>query len=157
MRSLTVDECSVVSGGLLQKPFFDVGAFDDGLSSGGLGALAYLLEKQGGGSGEALETVYVTAQRDYCGSGFTSGVPDNPLGHEFREACKLHDGLFEILSGNYGKILADAIFLNAMLEWCNKNAPGDQSCRNMAYVYFAAVAVFGWPAYALAGTAGRGQ
>jgi len=50
MRSLTVDECSVVSGGLLQKPFGDVGGFDDGLSSDPIfGPLAYLLEKQSGG------------------------------------------------------------------------------------------------------------
>ena len=50
MRSVTVDECSVVSGGLVQKPFGDVGAFNDGLSSGSIvGSLTYLLEKQGGG------------------------------------------------------------------------------------------------------------
>lgn len=50
MRSLTVDECSVVSGGLLQKPFGDIGAFEDGSSFGSiLGPLAYLLDKQSGG------------------------------------------------------------------------------------------------------------
>ena len=54
MRSLTVDECSVVSGGLLQKPFGDIGAFDDGSSFGSiLGPLAFLLEKQGGSGGDS--------------------------------------------------------------------------------------------------------
>jgi hypothetical protein len=147
MRMLSTNEVVRVSGGLVQGSDQTIGN-----RFGDLGRYVYQLN-----GGDALETVDVIAQRDYCGSGFTSGVPDDPLGHEFREACKLHDGLFEILSGYYGKILADAIFLNAMLEWCNKNAPGDQSCRNMAYAYFAAVAVFGWPAYALAGTAGGGQ
>jgi hypothetical protein len=85
MRSLTVDECSVVSGGLLQKPFGDVGDFDDGLSSGPIfPPLAYLLEKQSGSGGDSggsgvfvttdangVETVWVFAGKD-GGTGTTA-------------------------------------------------------------------------------------
>lgn len=98
----------------------------------------------GGGFG------FSTEKRDYCGSGFTSGVPDKPLGHNFSDACKLHDMLYSVLNGPHGKAIADAMFLSAMLDWCDKNAPGDQSCRKMAYAYAAGVILFGGPAYVFA-------
>ena len=74
------------------------------------------------------------------------------MGYDFSDACKLHDMLYSVLNGPHGKAISDAMFLNAMLDWCDKHAPGDQSCRNMAYAYAAGVALFGGPAYVFAGS-----
>lgn len=141
MRMLNNSELEFVSGGLVQNP--------DGSINGSFGPLAKYIYQL---SGDALETVDVTAKRDYCGSGFTSGVPDEPLGYDFSDACKLHDMLYSVLTGRHGKAISDAMFLNMMLDWCDKNAPGDPSCRNMAYAYAAGVALFGGPAYVFAGS-----
>lgn len=80
MRSLTVDECSVVSGGLLQQkePFGNFGNELDP-SNWSLGPLAYLLDKQSGGKGKCVtvttdsngsQTVNIIAD---CSSGQGSG------------------------------------------------------------------------------------
>ena len=141
MRMLNSRELEAVSGGLARN--------SDGSINGSFGPLAKYIYQL---SGDTLETVDVTAKRDYCGSGFTSGVPDEPMGYDFSDACKLHDMLYSVLTGPHGKAISDAMFLSAMLDWCDKNAPGDQSCRNMAYAYAAGVALFGGPAYVFAGS-----
>lgn len=153
MRMLNNSELEFVSGGLVQNP--------DGSINGSFGPLAKYIYQLTGAStsgvtgastsgGDALDTVDVTAKRDYCGSGFTSGVPDDPLGYDFSDACKLHDMLYSVLTGPHGKAISDAMFLRMMLDWCEQNAPGDQSCRNMAYAYAAGGALFGGPAYVFA-------
>jgi len=81
MRSLTVDECSVVSGGLLQQkePFGNFGNELDP-SNWSLGPLAYLLDKQSGGKGKCVtvttdsngnQTVNIIAD---CSGGASSSI-----------------------------------------------------------------------------------
>lgn len=89
MRSLTVDECSVVSGGLLQKPFGDVGALDDGLSSGSIfGPLAYLLEKHGGSGGDSGGSgVFVTTDANGVETVWAFAIKDGVTGTTATEAA----------------------------------------------------------------------
>jgi len=113
MRSLTIDECSVVSGGLLQKPFGDVGAFDDGLSSGPIfGPLAYLLEKQSGGKcvtvttdSNGYQTVNIIAD---CSGGASSSISGGGAGSWFGPVLAGGGLTGFTIGAGYGTLLGSA-------------------------------------------------
>jgi hypothetical protein len=96
-------------------------------------------------AGIGLAEVVVTSRRDWCGSPWFN-VPDQPLGNDFSEACKQHD-----LDYNNAiavpKAIADAKFLNNMLDSCSKNAPGEALCPTFSMYYYIGVVVGGWPSY----------
>jgi len=113
MRSLTVDECSVVSGGLLQKPFGDVGGFDDGLSSDPIfGPLAYLLEKQSGGKcvtvttdSNGYQTVNIIAD---CSGGASSSISGGGAGSWFGPVLAGGGLTGFTIGAGYGTLLGSA-------------------------------------------------
>jgi hypothetical protein len=118
MRMLTVNETGCVAGGAIEV------------------------------AEPCMEWVKGVPKIDYCGSG-PLNVPDSPGGYSFSDACKTHDMLYSFLreAGQYGKSVADSVFLGKMLDWCKQNAPGDAMCKSYAYAYFAGVVVGGGIAF----------
>lgn len=84
---------------------------------------------------------------NYCGSsGFvTNIVPDNLLGINISEVCRIHDYMYE---QGKDKQLADETFLNNMFSIINKESKMMilKSLRKAkAYLYYFAVKLFGKP------------
>lgn len=142
MRMLNNSELEFVSGGLAQNP--------NGSINGSFGPLAKYIYQLTGAStsgvtgestsgGDALDTVDVIAQRDYCGNTYLN-VPDL----WYREACMKHDKNSSEDS-NMSRLEADLNFLRDMISKDLEN--GQFGRHHLAILYFLGVRLGGWTTY----------